>query len=399
MGFAITDMLMQSSLSSAPAKEQPIRRISYYDLVPSEDNFYSMQELEELQTAIELAGHILSNLIVTPLPDGKYKILSGHRRHAAVGRLLAAGKDEYEFLPCAVEELTDEDRDVREQVLLITANSQREKTAWDKLEEVRQMRDIARRTKQERGIAGRVRDLVAQSLHISSSRIAKYDSILNNLIPSLMEEIKANRLSISTAYDLSALPADRQQASYEFYLNHGKLPSESAPSNVFHPNTQPSAPASSKQAPSDVFHPNTQPAAEDVFQPNTQATSEDVFQPNTQPSVSASSKPVPSDVFQSNTQQTPPQIFHANAPYKPLTQAEINKMHFDRVWIDYGMDEDGERFGEEGVVLYGKLYSIDVLDGAGLEELLLDATGGDTLDNPSGKYTVYRCPPKENTDA
>ena len=371
MGFAITDMLMQSSLSSAPAKEQPIRRISYYDLVPSEDNFYSMQELEELQTAIELAGHILSNLIVTPLPDGKYKILSGHRRHAAVGRLLAAGKDEYEFLPCAVEELTDEDRDVREQVLLITANSQREKTAWDKLEEVRQMRDIARRTKQERGIAGRVRDLVAQSLHISSSRIAKYDSILNNLIPSLMEEIKANRLSISTAYDLSGLPADRQQASYDFYLNHGKLPSESAPS--------------------DVFQSNTQPAAEDVFQPNTQATSEDVFQPNTQPSVSASSKPVPSDVFQSNTQQTPPQIFHANAPYKPLTQAEINKMHFDRVWIDYGMGEDGERFGEEGVVLYGKLYSIDVLDGAGLEELLLDATGGDTLDNPSGKYTVYRC--------
>ena len=66
-------------------------------------------------------------------------------------------------------------------------------------------------------------------------------------------------------------------------------------------------------------------------------------------------------------------------------------MHFDRVWIDYGMGEDGERFGEEGVVLYGKLYSIDVLDGAGLEELLLDATGGDTLDNPSGKYTVYRC--------
>ena len=347
MGFAITDMLMQPSLSSAPAKEQPIRRISYYDLVPSEDNFYSMQELEELQTAIELAGHILSNLLVTPLPDGKYKILSGHRRHAAVGRLLAAGKDEYEFLPCAVEELTDEDRDVREQVLLITANSQREKTAWDKLEEVRQMRDIARRTKQERGIAGRVRDLVAQSLHISSSRIAKYDSILNNLIPSLMEEIKANRLSISTAYDLSALPADRQQASYDFYLNHGKLPSESAPSGVFHPNTQPSAPAPSKPAPSDVFHPNTQ--------------------------------------------QAPQQIFHANAPYKPLTQAEIDKMHFDRVWIDYGMGEDGERFGEEGVVLYGKLYSIDVLDGAGLEELLLDATGGDTLDNPSGKYTVYRC--------
>lgn len=39
---------------------------------------------------------------------------------------------------------------------------------------------------------------------------------------------------------------------------------------------------------------------------------------------------------------------------------------------------------------------LDALDGAGLEELLLDAVGhgGDTLDNPSGTYTLYRHPPE-----
>lgn len=81
---------------------------------------------------------------------------------------------------------------------------------------------------------------------------------------------------------------------------------------------------------------------------------------------------------------------------KPLTQADLEKMHFERVWIDYGPDEEGERFGEDGVVLYGKLYSIDMLDGAGLEELLLDAVGhgGDTLDNPGGTCTLYRRPPE-----
>ena len=78
----------------------------------------------------------------------------------------------------------------------------------------------------------------------------------------------------------------------------------------------------------------------------------------------------------------------------------MNEMHFDRVWIDYGTDEHGKRDGEEGIVLYGKLYSIDTLDGAGLEDMILDATGhgGDTLDNPSGNYTVYRRPP-EGEDA
>ena len=82
---------------------------------------------------------------------------------------------------------------------------------------------------------------------------------------------------------------------------------------------------------------------------------------------------------------------------EPLTQADLDKLHFERVWIDYGPDEDGERCGEAGVVLYGKLYSIDALDGAGLEELLLDAVGhgGDTLDNPGGTYTLYRRPPED----
>ena len=82
-------------------------------------------------------------------------------------------------------------------------------------------------------------------------------------------------------------------------------------------------------------------------------------------------------------------------PNEPLTQADLDIMHFDRVWIDYGVSDDGEREGEDGVVLYGKLYSIDTLDGSAFEDLLFDATGhGDTLDNPSGNYTVYRRPPE-----
>ena len=77
----------------------------------------------------------------------------------------------------------------------------------------------------------------------------------------------------------------------------------------------------------------------------------------------------------------------------PLAQADIETMHFERVWIDYGEDS------EDGVVLYGRLYSIDTLDGAGFADLLLDATGhgGESLSNPSGEYTIYRCPPGKHT--
>lgn len=185
-----------------------------------------------------------------------------------------------------MEHIDGEGRDTQEQVLLIAANSQREKTAWDKLEEVRQMREIAKKAKEQQGLSGRVREIVAKSLHVSSSRIAKYDSILNNLIPALLEEIKADELPVSIAYELSTLPADRQQASYEFYLNHGKLPNEPAQSDVSHRNTQTAA--------DDVFQSNTQPAAEDVFQSNTQPSAEDVFQSNTHTAAE--------DVFHRNTQ-------------------------------------------------------------------------------------------------
>lgn len=216
--FKLTDMLPLSD-TSTKAKEN--RRISYYDLVPSADNFYSMQDIDELKAAIELAGRVLHNLVVVPQGNGKYTILSGHRRHRAIGELLNEGKDQYEFLPCTV---VDDESDLAQQTFLIAANSQREKTAWDKLEEVRQMRDIARKAKEQRGIAGRVRDLVAKSLNVSNSRIAKYDSILNNLIPTLMDEIKADRLPISVAYDLSKRTPSQQQKCFDFFLEHGKLP-------------------------------------------------------------------------------------------------------------------------------------------------------------------------------
>lgn len=274
MGFSITDMLNKdTSMAAAPVKEHTIEPIKYDNLVPSEDNFYSMAEIEELKTAIELAGRVLDNLIVTPLKDGKYKILSGHRRHRAVGMLIAEGKTEYEFLPCAVEQISETEREVREQVLLIAANSQREKTAWDKLEEVRHMRDLQRKVKAECGLTGRVRDRVAQSLNISVSRVAKYESILNNLIPSLMEEIRVGGMPLYLAYELSRRDAADQEAAYKQFAFTGVLP-------PFPSGTQ----KQSVQENADVFLSNTQsekPVKRNTMQ--SEPSKGDVFQPNTLP--------------------------------------------------------------------------------------------------------------------
>lgn len=85
---------------------------------------------------------------------------------------------------------------------------------------------------------------------------------------------------------------------------------------------------------------------------------------------------------------------------EPLTAEQLSKMHFERVWFVYPPQYEGDTGGcEEGVVLYGKLYSIDTLEGAGFEEMLLDADRGDDPDRPSGNYQVFRQIAGEAADA
>lgn len=72
----------------------------------------------------------------------------------------------------------------------------------------------------------------------------------------------------------------------------------------------------------------------------------------------------------------------------PLTQADLDGMDYDKVWLDYG-DE-----GEWALVVNGRICSLAALEGAGFEDILRDEVGGETMDRPSGDYTVYRRPPE-----
>lgn len=212
----------QTAPASRPAT---IERLSVFDLVPSEDNFYSMNDIEELKSKIELAGKVLQNFIVVPLGGGKYKVISGHRRRAACISLVEEGKPEFEFVPCTVE-ADEEDAEVqaiREEIMLIAANSQREKTAWDKIEEARRTRALLEKIKRQEKLPGDMRKLVAQTLNTSPAQIGRFDAITRNLCPAFMEELKADRINISTAYELSGLSAEDQAAAFEEYRESGKV--------------------------------------------------------------------------------------------------------------------------------------------------------------------------------
>lgn len=223
--------------------ESRIERISVFDLVPSEENFYSMREIDELKAAIEIAGKVLQNLVVVPMDGGKYKVIAGHRRRLASIDLVEEGKPQFEFVPCDIEpnEEAAEDQEVRDGLMLIVTNSQREKTAWDKIEEVRFLREVLEKARTKPRFvavlqnivatafgsaevqADGTRDFIAKVLHTSTTQIGRYDAIIRNLCPAFKAELQEDRINISTAYELSGLnPAD-QQAAFEDYRASGEI--------------------------------------------------------------------------------------------------------------------------------------------------------------------------------
>ena len=229
--FNLNSLLNQAS-AKTESKEQgeskqeangyKIESISVYDLIPSEDNFYSTENIEDLKQSIEINGGVKQNLIVTPSSEpGKYKLISGHRRHKASLELTEEGKSGYETLPCIIERDIDKDK---EQLLLIMSNSTtRILTDYEKTKQAETLKEILKKIKQKENIPGRTREIIADILDTSPSQIARMESISKKLTPELKEEFKEQKIGISAAYELSKKPEQEQKEIHEKFKETGKV--------------------------------------------------------------------------------------------------------------------------------------------------------------------------------
>lgn len=125
VGFNLTDLLNEKSKGAAVPEQNAradgsaekqestfdIVMIDAEDLMPSKDNFYTTEDINDLADAIELLGGIKQNLVVKPEAHGKYEVIAGHRRRLASLKLIAEGKEEYRYVPCRIETESDAIRD------------------------------------------------------------------------------------------------------------------------------------------------------------------------------------------------------------------------------------------------------------------------------------------------
>lgn len=215
MAFNMMDLLNNNS-NEVVNKENNIKKfnitqIHINDLVPSANNFYSIEEIEELKNTIELLG-LQQNLVVKKIEGGMYKIIAGHRRYYSMLRLYQEGNKNFKYVPCKVEEDDELKNELR---LIITNSTTRDLTDWEKIHQARRLKELLTEYKEREKIPGRVREIVADILNVSATQVARMESIENNLIDDFKEEMKEDNVKISVAYELSKLPEEKQREVYK----------------------------------------------------------------------------------------------------------------------------------------------------------------------------------------
>lgn len=186
-----------------------IKMIDIDELHESENNFFVVERIEEFAYTILGQGGVKDNLIVCPLPDGGYEIISGHRRTAAVRYLLEHGETISRLLPCLVQTYKDEDTKMLDLILMnATARQLSDTEIWNSYNSINA---ILERKKEAGEKFGRLRETLAEYLGVSPSQVGKLQNVDRNAIEPVREAVANGDISISTANVIAQLDESQQK--------------------------------------------------------------------------------------------------------------------------------------------------------------------------------------------
>ncbi len=175
-------------------------------------NFYQLSDLEELAANIELLG-LQQPLRVRAAPEAPDRVIvvSGHRRLAALKKLVQEGREDLREMPCIRER--EEGSAALQELRLIYANSgTRVLTSAELSRQAERVELLLYQLKEERmAFPGRMRDHVAEACKVSAPKLARLKVIRENLAPAYMELFDKDKLPEQTAYALARLPLEFQR--------------------------------------------------------------------------------------------------------------------------------------------------------------------------------------------
>ena len=191
------------------------------------------EEMEQMVESVKERG-VLSPVLVRPMPDGSYQMVSGHRRKRA------AELAELPAVPCIVRELTDDEAII----IMVDSNLQRERVLPSEKAFAYKMKlDAMKRQQGERTdltsatplqkLGGKTsREILAEQSGESHEQIRKYIR-LTNLVPELLDMVDNTvlkekgtlQMALRPAVELSYLPENEQNALLEVMESEDCTPS------------------------------------------------------------------------------------------------------------------------------------------------------------------------------
>ena len=194
-----------------PNEEEKIIQIEIERLTTFKDHPFKVQEDEEMKMLIESIEKygILNPLIVRPLKEGVYEIVSGHRRRYAAEKL------GYRKVPVIIRVMRDEEA----VIAMVDANLQRESISFSEKAFAYKMKNDAMKRVRGRKKSGQIDDnllgkrtieIIAEESGESYKQIQRYIKI-TALHPKLLEMLDKGEISFNPAVEISYLKMKEQE--------------------------------------------------------------------------------------------------------------------------------------------------------------------------------------------
>ena len=154
------------------------------------------EEMEQMVESVRERG-VLSPVLVRPMPDGGYQMVSGHRRK------FASELAELPTVPCIVRELTDDEAII----IMVDSNLQREQVLPSEKAFAYKMKVEALRHQGKRSVQPgqkSSRGAVAENAGESETQVQRYIR-LTNLEKPLLSLVDEGRIAFTPAVELSYL--------------------------------------------------------------------------------------------------------------------------------------------------------------------------------------------------
>ena len=167
------------------------------------------EEIIQLAGLIDASKKVLQNVLVRKINDDQYEIIAGHKRRRACKYLVEEeGKEEYRFIPCYVENISD----VQAEFQVYSSNSHHPKSDYERMHELERMKYLLETYPEEfpNLQTGRMVERLAKQLNMNKTTAGEYLTISKNLGENARTAFEGGTINKTAALEMAALPEEEQ---------------------------------------------------------------------------------------------------------------------------------------------------------------------------------------------